>query len=156
MDFHSIKTRLLATWAVGQDSESCTNDEDAMAKSILSSMNLTVSDSDFQVTLTELSSTFKDVLPDHIKIEFPRPIAVDSDKFSSLRKTAIIKRIKQLSGLKVSIENKDQMLAKIKNNVPMDPKNYKRKFLLKVIVHFTADDFESLFGPPQSDNNESQ
>ena len=86
MEYETIKNRLLTIWSLGQESESTNPEEDMMAKVILNSLSMTISDSDFQTSLTELSATYSDSVPECIDIVIPRPIAVDSDKFATFAK----------------------------------------------------------------------
>lgn len=148
MEFEFVKTKLLNTWAKGQQYQSHTPEEDSIAKIILASISTQATESDFEASILEHSATYKDEIPDYIKIDFPRPIAYDKEKFNKMNKTSIIKRIKSLSGLKVSISNKEEMLSKIKNgNLPS--KNFKRDYLLRVTVHLSRDDLMTIYAPAE-------
>lgn len=149
--YESVRDNLLNAWAQGQKSESVNNEEDVIAKTILASINTQSTESDFVKSIMEYSATFKDSVPDYIKIEFPRAISYDKDNFNKLNKTAIIKRIKSLSGLKVSIDNSHESLVNynVKDGFKTS-KNYKRNYLLKITVHLSHDDLMVVYADPST------
>lgn len=149
MEFESVRVKLLTVWAQGQGTHQYTPEEDVVAKTILASINTQATESDFVNSILEYSATFNESVPDYIKIEFPRPISYDKEKFNNLKKTQIIKRIKSLSGLKVSIDNSQEMLVNynVKDGAKTS-KNFKRNYLLKVTVHLSHDDLLEAYGLP--------
>lgn len=155
IEFTGMRDQLLREWFIGQQSESFTPDDDSLARNILLSIKDQLNDDKFKKNLRELSATFSGCPLNYVVIDLHRPISISVDKWNGIRKTAIIKRIKSLSNLRVSIENSDQYLKQPQKKGD----NFQRLYALKIKIYLTHNEIASTLSQSQQktiNNNRRQ